>query len=69
MNTAALNATKPAPTPRLSSVRSWIVLSLLLGPWVIRTLTANAGNARALVARLPALLGADPALRAAAART
>ena len=31
MNTAALNATKPAPTPRLSSVRSWIVLSLLLG--------------------------------------
>lgn len=26
---------------------------------VIRTLTANAGNARALVARLPALLGAD----------
>ena len=28
---------------------------------VIRTLTANAGNARALVARLPALLGADRA--------
>ena len=30
MNTAALNATTPAPAPSLSSVRSWVVLSLLL---------------------------------------
>jgi 5'-methylthioadenosine phosphorylase len=29
---------------------------------IIRTLTANSGNARSLVARLPALLGADRAL-------